>query len=1094
MSFCRLFIERPVATTLIALAIFLTGAISLPTLPIASMPDLTATAIMVIAQQPGADPNQMATSVTTPLERRLAAISDVVSLESSSENGQATILLEFSPSRNINGALRDVQAALRAARSDLPLGTLDSDPFAFKLDGGGSPVYLLSMTSKQLSTAQLYDLATISIQPILSQVHDVGRVEIVGASTPSIRVELNPYPLYKWGIGLEDIRAALASANAYTPKGFITLGEQQISLATNDQVLKAKDYRDLIIAYRNNHNPIALRDVAQISDNMQDIYQFSSFNGENAVTILVMPQPHANALKIVDNINLRLAHLHDILPENVSLHSGIDLSSTIRASVADAKSTLIISVILVIVVITIFFHHFISTLIPAITVPIVLSGTISVMAACHFTLDILSLMALTIAVGFVVDDAIVVLENIARYMELGLSKKEASIKGASEITFTILSISLSLVAVFIPLLFIPGTLGSIFYEFSITIIATILISMFLSLTLTPMMCAQFLDIDNLTQNNDKQDKKHTLTTAFLNQIFTKINAFYKHSLEWSLSHPILIFMTLPGSFILMISMIIIMPKEPIPSPDMSLIQGRVNGEPSLSFHALSARLAHIEKEILQNKHVTSVTTLSQTSQNGEFFIQLRDKYSRPSIETIANELNHSISKRPGAEAMFWPLSSNRKGGAGDHDTGNYRYVLHSDNASELYEIMPKLIARLRENPSFFNLSSDTEQQALALQIGLNRSLEARYNITPQLIQNALFDSYGQTIVSTIHIPLTTHRVVMVLAEKWRENPTYLHHLWVSTSAGTAAGGVASNLIRVRERDENNHQVALATSSINNELANHISGSNSSGAPVSSSMETMIPLDNLAKVTQTPQPLTITHRDGYYACALSFDLAKNIDYNDALKIIDENLSLLHAKNIRGAFTGTTGETETLMKNFLLAFLVAVAVMYITLGTLYENFFHPITILSTLPSAGIGGILALWLSGESFSLIAFIAIILLTGLVKKNAILVIDFALHAERNLHLSPKEAILQASLTRFRPILMTSMAAALGAIPLIFNNGYGSELRQPLGIAILGGMVVSQLLTLYTTPVIYLWMDAASRLSKKLIKNIFFSKRKKPSL
>lgn len=1050
------------------------------------MPDMTATSIMVVANQPGADPQQMVTSVTTPLERRLASIADLKILESETESGQASLFLEFSSSRDINGALRDVQAALRAARRDLPTGTLNSDPKAFKLDGGGMPVFLLSLTSAQLSTAALYDLATIRARPLLAQINGVGRVEVVGASTPAVRVEINPYPLYKWGVGLEDIRSALASANAFTPKGYLTLNQQQLSLKTNDQAVNAAAYRDLIIGYRNNFNPLYLRDIATIRDSVQDIYQMSSFNGEHAVTLLVIPQPHANTVAIVQGINDHLSTLKAALPAAVSIHVGVDLSKTIRASLADAKLTLVISIFLVVLVIALFFRRAISTLIPAITVPVSLSGTLALMNFFHFTLDILSLMALTIAVGFVVDDAIVVMENIARHMEEGTERRQASIKGGSEITFTILSISLSLIAVFIPLLFIPGTLGSILFEFGMTTVSAIAVSTVISLTLTPMMCAHLLQVRPLVEKGELPSGKFSKLSSKIETALTTLTDRYKSSINWALKHPVLIGLTLPGSFFLLVVSIIFMPKEPVPAMDMAIVVGRIKGEPSLSFQALTRRMNQIETILRKDPAVISVAAMTQSSNNGRLFIQLKDKSQRDSIETVIKRMQQAIPSQPGADAMLWAMSNSRKGGSGDNDTGNFRYVLQSDDSAPLIAILPHLMDRLRKSGKFINVSADNEEPAFSATIVILRDLEARYNVTPQLVQNALYDSYGQAVASTIHLPLTDHRVVLVLGQKWRENPQLLHHLWLSTSAGSAAGGIASNLIRVRTGGKDSKAATIARASITNNLANQIAGNSSNGAPVSSSTETMIPLDNVARIEQVPQPLMISHHNGSYAASLSFDLASGTSYSDAVTFIEQTLVSLHAPaQIRGGFSGTAGETKELMVNALMAFIAAIAIMYVTLGVLYESLIHPITILSTLPSAGIGGVLGLWIAGDSFSLIAIIGIILLTGLVKKNAILVVDFALQAERDEKLSPQEAVSKAAVTRFRPILMTSLAAALGAVPLILGNGYGCELRHPLGVAILGGMVVSQLLTLYTTPIVYLWMERISTVTNHFVHRLF---------
>ena len=1087
MVFCRLFIDRPVATTLLALAIFLSGLIALPFLPISTMPDMTATSIMVIANQPGADPQQMATSVSTPLERRLASIADIQTLESVTSSGQTSIFLDFASSRNIDGALRDVQAALRAARSDLPTGTLDSDPQAFKLDGD-RPIYLLHLTSDQLPRPQLYDLATIRVRPVLAEIPGVGRIEIFGASNPAVRVELNPYPLYRWGLNPEDIRSALASANAFTPKGFISAGDQRIQLQTNDQAVDAAHYRDLIVAYRNGKNPIYLRDIATVRDDVQDVYQGSTLNGQTAVTIAVIPQPHANAVEIVDDILKRIPRLQQAIPASAELRTGLDLSMTIRASLVDAKETLVISIALVVLVVALFFRHFTSTLIPTITIPVALSGTLTAMAWFNFSLDILSLMALTIAVGFVIDDAIVVLENIARHMEDGLDRRQASIIGTSEIAFTIVSISLSLIAVFIPLLYIPGTLGSALQEFALTMAATIIISMILSLTLTPMLCAHFLTIEPPSHAPEKpahpqqpftRTPLHWLSYGFLKTVrgleagLYRLTSIYDRSIHWSLRHPLLIGLTLPGSFALMIGGIVLMPKTAIPDMDLAILQGSINGEPSLSFKALTRRLHQVENIVKNDPAVQTVVTFNRTSHTGRFFVTLKDKSVRDAIPAILARLRKAIPQQAGAEAFFWALDNNRKGGGDSNTTGNYRYVLQSDNSGPLYATMPQLLAKLRSSGKFRNLSTDAEELSFAANVVINRDLEARYNITPQLIQNALFDAYGQSIVSTIHLPLTEHRVVMVVAEPFREYPNTLHHLWLSTSAGTAAGGIASNLIRVRTNATLSSQASISRDSVTNSLANKLSGNNSNGAAVSSSQETMIPLDNVASIVNTPTPLRISHHNGYYATTLSFDLAEGASYDDAIALINNALASLHASDsIHGEFTGTTGETNALMVNALLAFLAAIAVMYITLGILYESLIHPVTILSTLPSAGIGGILGLWVTGEKFSLIAIIGVILLTGLVKKNAILVIDFALHIRHhNPDMTAEETIRHASVTRFRPILMTTLAAALGGVPLLMSRGYGCELRHPLGIAIIGGMAVSQLLTFYTTPAVYLLME-----------------------
>ncbi|OUJ08768.1 MULTISPECIES: efflux RND transporter permease subunit [Gluconobacter] len=1084
MNFCRFFIDRPVATILMSLAIFMAGVICYPLLPVATMPDATTTNIMVVASQPGADPQQMATSVTTPLERRLGSIADVKSIESDTSQGQAQIFIEFSSSRNIDGALRDVQAALRAARSDLPTGTLDDDPQAFKLDGSGFPVYLLSVTTDQLTQAELYDVANIQVKPYLAKVKGVGRVEVVGSSNPAVRVELNPGPLYKWGIGLENIRSALASANAFTPKGFIDSHGTRMLLSTNDQAVKASEYRDLIVGYRNGLYPVRLKDVANVYDGVQDVYQTSYINGHRAITLIVSGQPHANTVAIVDGINANLDKLREGLPGSVKLTVGLDTSRSVRAALDDARDALIISVILVVLVILLFFRRVMTTVIPAVTVPIALSGTLAAMAYFNFTLDVLSLMSLTIAVGFVVDDAIVVLENIARHIEDGMDHYEASIVGSSEIGFTVLSISASLVAVFIPLLFLPGTAGSIMFEFCMTMISAIVISMWLSLTLTPMMCARMLEIDHGTA------PRKGLTGAIVR--FTEAGLdglvrLYARSMHWCLRHTILMGLTLPMSFILLVGSVIVMPKEFIPEQDISLIGSRIQGDATMSFDEIDRRLRAVGAIVQRDPDVTSTTIFSNDKNSGQLYLHLKEKSERAPVATVLARIRKAVPVEPGADVMFWNVGGNSQGGSSQKNTGAYRYVLRSEDIASLTGYLPKMLGALRASGQLVNLSSATESQSIAAYVTVHRDTEARYGITPQLIQNVLYDSYGQTIVSTIHLPLTTHRVVMVLGPQYRTDPNMLHQVWISTSAGTAAGGVASNLIRAKASTSGTESTfaSLATASIQNSLANQISGNSSSGAAVSSSTEKMIPLENVASILWKQQPLDVTHRSGYYSTAISFDLAPGVTYAQGVQLIQDTLKNTHApEGVLGEFTGTAGDTTKVMINALLAFAAAIAVMYIVLGILYESLIHPITILSTLPSAGIGAIIGLWCFGMPFSVVAVIGIILLTGIVKKNAILVIDFAIHAERHDGLSPKDAIFKASITRFRPILMTSLAAALGAVPLIIGHGYGSEMRAPLGVSVLGGMIVSQLLTLYTTPIVYLWMDAIGKWVRRLVLRI----------
>lgn len=1090
MNICRLFIARPVMTILLAASIFAAGLVCYPLMPVADMPDIGSSTIAVRVEEPGATPQQMATNVISVLERHLTSIAGIKSMESQSSTGEGYIEVNFVSSRNIDGALRDVQAALRASHADLPSSTLQSDPAASKEDPSASPVYLVALTSRTAPLATLHDIATTRVKPLLAQVRGVGNVEVVGSSSPAVRVEINPHMLFKYGIGFEDIRQAIASANANTPKGYIDAGGQRLTLATNDQADDAQQYRDLIVGYRSNA-PIRLSDVAVVNDGLQTPYFTGYFNTHAAITVMVHAQPRANTVKIVDALRKHLDFLRAALPPDVDLHVAMDLSNEIRAALADTQLTLFVSVVLVIGVILAFLRRIRSTVIPAVTVPIALVGTIAVMKMLGFTLDILSLMALTISVGFVVDDAIVVVENIARLMEEGMDRRAAALKGSGEIGFTVVSITASLAAVFVPIMFLPGQIGRIFFEFAMTIVASLGISLFLSLTLTPMMCAFWLDVDH---GEGRRGRIATLVVSVIDWVLLKFYRGYERSIGWALRHHILVGLSLPLSFVALVASIVLMPKTGIPAQDIALLRGFIGVDDTSSFQAITQRLKQIDAAVLRDPDVASIESWNNDDSSAMLFVTLRPKGERAADSVIAERIKKSVGDLPGVR---FSLSSagDPNGGGGRQRQGTYRYVLHGQDQDELYAYVPRLAAELRKDKSVItNIMTTFEGHGAAVHVLLNRDLAARYLVTPQLVNNVLYDAYGQTIASRIHTELTTYPVVMEVAPPYRQSPEVLNSVWISTSSGTPSGAASSNQIRAKLSDSSDltGAAALSAASLQNSIANQITGNGSNGAAVTSSVETMVPLLNVASLQMRRTATEIDHRDGYVSAAISFDVAEGKSYGDAEKVIKATMDRIQTPlGVTGSFSGMAGETKDLVINEMLALIAAVATMYIVLGILYESLIHPLTILSTLPSAGIGGVLGLWLCGEQFSVIAMIAMILLTGIVKKNAILVIDFALHAEKDLGMAPREAVHLASLTRFRPILMTTLAAAFGALPLVVSHGYGAEMRRPLGIAIIGGMAISQLLTLYTTPVIYLYMDALGRAGTRLWRRLIPQTRAK---
>lgn len=1073
MNIPRIFIQRPVATILLSIALVLGGILGYIMLPVAELPNVDFPVIIVRAQQPGGTPQEIASSVAAPLERHLGQIPGTTEMTSQSTQNQVRIILQFDLSRDVNSAARDVEAALQAARADLP-SSLRTNPTYFKANPASTPIIVLAVTSKTRTLSQLYDYATNVVQQRLAAVKGVGEVDIGGSSLPAIRVELNPLPLFKYGIGFEDIRAALASANAHTPKGFIDEGEKRYQLATNDQVTSAQDYKDLIVAYRNN-SPVRLNDVAEIRDSVEDVRNIGFFNKEPAIIMVIFPQANANIIDTTNAIHARIPQISNALPPDININICIDRSLPIRASLADTQLTLIISVILVIFVVLVFLHDLRSVLIPSIVVPTSIIATFGFMHLLGYSLDNFSLIALTISTGFVVDDAIVVLENISRHIEAGMSPKQAALYGAKEVSFTVISITISLIAIFLPILLLGGIIGRLFHEFAMTLTITLLTSLVLSLTLTPMMCAYMLKHRHRKPKTESRFKRLNLCINFCERNLQQLSEFYQKSLHLALRYRLLVALSLPATIILMVFLFIEMPKGFFPNEDTGLLICRLQGDQSISFQRMKEKLIEAQNALLADKDVEYVSAFTggRAVNQSSIFVKLISKKDRKdSMQTTIARLSKRLSNMVGAR--FYMYSPGAILSSGRSSNALYQYTLQGDSAEELYKWMPKLVLALQKHHDIItDVSSDVQQGGEAMNIDILRDTAARVLITPQLIANTLYDAFGQRAASVIYNPLNQYRVIMEVAPRFWNNPNTLKQMWVSVAGGSAGGGTISNTIKVQQPHLNEAD-QISQQNFRNQIANSLAGGNgaSNGSAVSTDSETMVPLSVVTRKTPALTALTVNHQGQFVAATLSFNLAKNKSLSDAVHLIKSETANIHLpKNISGFFAGNAAQFLENNNNEILIILGAIAAVYITLGILYESYAHPITILSTLPSAGVGALIALNLFGQEFSLVAMIGIILLIGIVKKNAILMIDFAINAERIDNMKAEESILLACKLRFRPIMMTSIAAAMGAVPLIVTSGYGNEIRRPLGIAIVGGMIMSQALTLYTTPVMYLYID-----------------------
>ncbi len=1070
MSLSSPFIARPVATTLLTIAIALAGIFAYAELPVSPLPQVDFPTISVRASQPGASPNIMGTSVAAPLERHLGQIADVTEMTSTSSVGQANVILQFGLDRDINGAARDVEAAIQAARADLPT-SLRSNPTYNKVNPADTPILILSLTSPTMTQGQLYDAASNVFQQRLSQLPGVGEVDVRGSALPAVRVELNPSALFHYGIGLEDVRAALASANANAPKGALEDGDLHYQLYTNDQATHAEDYKPLVIAYRNNA-AVRLTDLGEVVDSVEDLRNAGLANGQTAVLITISRQPGANIIKTVDTIKSLLPQLTAALPGSIDVAIGMDLTTTIRASLGDTQRTLLISVALVVMVVFLFLRDWRATLIPSIAVPISIIGTFAGMYLLGYSLDNLSLMALTIATGFVVDDAVVVLENISRHIEAGMPRLQAALLGAREVGFTVLSISVSLIAVFLPILLMGGIIGRLFREFAVTLTMAILVSLAVSLTTTPMLCSRLLRV--------RDPAAHGRLYRFTERVFDSMLAFYTSTLAWSLRHSRIVALSLLATVGLNIYLFVIIPKGFFPQEDTGRMMGMIQADQSISFQLMKKKLTQFENIIRADPAVESVVGFTGGRQTnvGNVYVALKPLAQRHiSGDMVIARLRPKLGQVVGARMFLQVAQDIRQGGR--QSNAQYQYTLQADDVNELYTWAPKLTAELAKSPDLADVNSDKQQKGLETDLHLDRNTVARFGLNESSIDNTLYDAFGQRQVSTIYNALNQYHVVMEVAPRYWQSPETLRDLYVSTSGASAAGTQGTQLpygtvvvsTKAAAAPATNPNAQSARNAAINALAASGKSSASSGASVSTNVETMVPLSAFASWGPGNTPLGVNHQGMFVAATLSFNLPPGKSLGNATAAIKAAEARIHMPaTVHGAFAGTAAAFQSSIGNELVLIGAALAAVYIVLGVLYESYVHPLTIISTLPSAGVGAVLALLLFGQQFTIIAMIGVILLIGIVKKNAIMMIDFAIQAERA-GATPRDAISEACRLRFRPIMMTTAAAMLGALPLAFGTGEGAELRTPLGISIVGGLLMSQALTLYTTPVVYLYLD-----------------------
>jgi multidrug efflux pump len=1101
MNLSAPFIARPVATILLTLGVALAGALSFNLLPVAPLPRIEAPAIFVSASMPGASPEVMASSVATPLERHLGAIADVDDMTSSSSVGQTNVQLVFGLDRDIDGAARDVQAAIVDAHADLP-SALTSNPSYRKFNSSNFPILELAMTSDVLTQGQIYDAADAVVLQRLSQLNGVGTVSVNGSALPAVRVELNPLKLSKYGIGLQDINAAISNANANAPKGAIETAGLHYQIYTNDNARTAADYRSLIIANRNNAT-VRLSDVAQVSD-MQDgatqnIRNFGIYNGKPAIQVQVFQQPGANIIQVVDAVKATLPQLKSEIDPKIDLAVTNDRSITIRASLQQVERTLILAVVMVILVVYIFLRSPSAAIIPAVVVPVSLVGTFGAMYLLGYSLDNFSLMALTITTGFVVDDAIVVMENTTRHIEAGMKRMEAAILGAREVGFTVLSMSLSLVAVFIPIQFFGGIVGQLFKEFAVTLSVSILISLVVSLTTTPMLCSLMLGW--------RSKRKAPRWSQYFERGFNWTRRKYEETLRWPLDHPLVMLGVLFGSIGLFIYLYIVMAKGFLPQQDTGQLRGGIRGDAITSYQLMKAKLIQVTSLIQKDPAIATVVGTvgaggggpgggGTSSANLSISLKPLSQRTATADEVIAR-LRPELNKITGVQTFLQAVQDIGGGGGGRSANAQYQYTLLGDDLTELRSWSVKLRQALQNVPEVTDVDTDLQPGGLETDLVLDRDTASRLGLTASQIDNALGDAYAQSQVSTIYNPYSPqqYKVVMEVAPEFWQHPEELNDFYISTAGGSVSGTESTQAVAgtvnlksapgsASAKSASLTASAVAEDAQRNAAANSLAtagrGSNT-GSAVSVSQEAVVPLSAFAKIVTNTTPVSVSHTGTSASTSIAFNLPEGESVDVALAAITRTMQQIHVPaTITGASYGTLRQFQQSATTLPLLLLCAFAAIYVVLGILYESYSHPITIISTLPSAGVGALLALMATGNELSIVGFIGILLLIGIVKKNGIMMVDFAIDAQRQLGLDARAAIARACSLRFRPIMMTTCAAIAGALPLALAHGDGTEMRRPLGIAMVGGLIVSQMLTLYTTPAVFLLIDCVrTRLERR---------------